>query len=266
MKRLFIAIAATAMTAIADAQVLRQNFMDGVKPGDTLEKNVYTEARASQVFEGTWNGAFSKKENNMPSPKAAEGLSYPGYKEGGASIAFGYEPGLKGNRASTYTLTQNGKGVGGKGIMYVSCLVRVNGKIGVKTPKQIINLATYPTGAGGRAGITITRSATEQGKINMGCDLQKVRVLSQKGISMKETNLIVLKLDYNKGEVSLFINPDTKGAEPAADCVAKAGDDPNGKSSLKGAIKALSIINSNSFSNILVGNFRISADWTSICN
>ncbi len=69
------------------------------------------------------------------------------------------------------------------------------------------------------------------------------------------THLLVLKVDYDKNEVSLFVDPDLNQNEPKADVVV-AGEE----GALKAGLKAISFRNRSGFKGN-IGNFRFARDW-----
>ena len=68
------------------------------------------------------------------------------------------------------------------------------------------------------------------------------------------THLLILKVDYDKNEVSLFVDPELNQNEPKADAVV-AGEE--------GALKAGSFRNRSGFKGN-IGNFRFARDWAGV--
>jgi len=72
------------------------------------------------------------------------------------------------------------------------------------------------------------------------------------------THLLVLKVDYDKNEVSLFVDPELNQNEPKADAVV-AGEE----GALKAGLKAISFRNRSGFKGN-IGNFRFARDWAGV--
>lgn len=88
------------------------------------------------IQENTWCAAYTKdpKAATTSSPIIGKELSYPEYQEGGPSIQFGFEDGIKGTRSSVYSMTSSGKTYR-QGSYYLACLVNFS-KLGTKKPSE----------------------------------------------------------------------------------------------------------------------------------
>lgn len=255
MKKLIIAATLACFALGSQAQVLKNNLLNGYKEGDKLEKSVYTEKKAP-IQPDTWCGAFSSKPNKFDSPTIGKELTYEGYNEKGPSINIGGFPaGVKGARFSVYSLTE-GKEYG-RGTLYVSCLVNF-AKLGGSGLADFLGLSPNYTGGGNRANIYVAREGGDQ--IRFGASLMKLRGETSMAFDYDTTHLLVLKLDYDNQTVQLYVNPKLEAAEPAeADCTVN-GDEEN---VLKHAIRALSFRNRSGYEGN-VGNFRISNNWAGV--
>ena len=120
MKKILLLVIVGAVTLMGHAQSLRNNLLKGYKPGDKLEKGVYTGDQDTPRF-NTWYGAFNAKAvETEAGPVIGEPLSYKGYNEGGPSIDLSGEGQL--NRVSVYPLTKSNKEYAG-GTYYLAFLV-----------------------------------------------------------------------------------------------------------------------------------------------
>lgn len=247
-------IAATLMASmVLNAQVVKQNMLAGYAVGDMLEKGAYTD-KEDAPQEGVWMGAFTSKEESaaLPSPTITEGLTYPGYDEQGPAIALGFPNGEKGSRHSCCALGDNKK----KGVYYLSALVHMD-KVGNTGDSELFGLTPSRTGGAGKVRAMIVRDAENKKVMHWGVSLGKNTVMSDKAFAVGETVLVVLKVDYTTGNVSLFVNPDLSTAEPEA-LVTATSDEENVLS--KWPIRTLSLRNRNAYEGA-IGSFRLSNAW-----
>mgnify|MGYP006982318251 FL=1 len=120
MKKVCLLVIMVAVALMGHAQSLRNNLLKGYKPGDQLEKGVYTSDQDTPRF-NTWYGAFNAKAVEVEEgPVIGEPLSYKGYNEGGPSINLAGEGQL--NRVSVYPLTKSNKEYA-RGAYYLAFLV-----------------------------------------------------------------------------------------------------------------------------------------------
>lgn len=255
MKKVVFILTLVAWALTGHAQILKNNFLEGYKEGDKLEKSVYN-AKDDPIAPYTWCGAFSSKPNEVPSPTIGKELSYEGYAEKGPSINIGSFPaGTKGARFSVYSLTDGKKY--GRGTLYLSCLVNFS-KLGSSGMTDFLGVSPGYVGGGNRANIYVAREGSD--KIRFGTSLIRVKAETTKNYDYDKTHLLVLKLDYDNQKVSLFVDPETNAEEPAeAACVAE-GDADN---VLKHAIRSVSFRNRSGFVGN-VGNFRWCNNWSGI--
>lgn len=258
MKKIFAAILVMASASAAiNAQIVKQNIMDGYAPSDAIEKAVYTtKDTPANLF--TWAGGYtSKPVEGVSSPVAGEPLSLAGYSEGGASVVLGssFPEGVKGRRATVYALTE-GKELRG-GALYLAFLVNFD-KIGTKTMSPLAGFCSEYTGGGNRGTVYVRRDAEVKKNYYFGVRLIEETVEFPQAFEMGQTNLVVLKIDYATSLASLFINPDLSAGEPQPVATANAGD-----SSLKHSIRAIMIRDYYGY-NGRIGNFRIARNWESI--
>jgi len=253
MKKVVMCIAMATVTFSAGAQMLKGNLMEGYKDGDTLEKSVYS-AKGDPINKDAWNGGFTNNPNpELKSPVVGAELSYPGYAEAGPSIKFGFPEGLKGSRVSVYSLDA-GKRFS-KGTLYLSFLVNFS-KLGTNGFADFLALSPGYESGGNRGTVYVGREGRD--KIRFGVGLIKQRTEGPIAYDYDKTHLVVLKIDYNKNEASLFVNPELNSEEPQADVTVNGGDDI-----LKHAIRSIGFRNRSGYQGN-IGNFRLSKSWDGV--
>ena len=220
MKRSVLILSLAAFVLSSNAQVLKSNLLNGYKQGDKLEKATYNKADAPIKID-TWCEAFSSQtDKNAGSPITGQELSYEGYTEKGVSIKIGELP--ENVKGSRFSVYSiSEKNDYCRGTLYLSFL------------------ANFSSVASSRLGVNAE---------------------SFKSHALNKTHLLVLKLDYKKNEVSLFVDPALTAEEPQPDVVAK-GDEDNNK--LKGGIRSISFRNRDDLTGN-VGNFRFSSSWAGV--
>lgn len=254
MKKQILVLALAMSASLSYAQVLKNNMMEGYKPGDKLEKAVYTD-KTDPIRQDTWCRAFTTAPMaGYEGPLVGEELTYPGYAEGGASICFGNFPeGVKGAPSTVYSIDAGKKY--SKGTLYLSFLVNFS-KLGSAGMADFLALSASFVGGGNRGLVYAAREGNSG--IRFGVGLIKPRIEGTMAYEYNKTHLLVLKLDYAQNEASLFVNPDLSGEEPKADMVINGGDNI-----LKHAIRSVSFRNRGGNVGSL-GNFRLSNAWAGV--
>lgn len=256
MKRFALIIAATAITLASQAQILKNNFMNGYKAGDKLEKSVYNDKKAP-IVQDSWCGAFSANSGKTESPKVGAPLTYPGYNEKGPSIVIGGFPeGTRGARFTIYSMTSGREY--GKGLLYLSCLVNFS-KLGARGAADFLGLSASYVGGGNRANVFVAPDGGD--KIRFSTSLLKLRSqLSTEAYTLNKTHLLVLKLDFSNQKVSLFVDPKLGAEEPTEAACTVTGDTEN---TLKHAIRSVSFRNRAGYVG-QIGNFRWCDNWAGV--
>lgn len=256
MKRIALFIAAAAFIFVGQAQVLKNNFLNGYKAGDKLEKSVYNDKKAP-IVQDAWNGAFSANSGQTESPKVGAELTYPGYAEKGPSIVIGGFPeGKRGARFSVYSMTAGREY--GEGTLYLSCLVNFS-KLGGRGVADFLGLSASYVGGGNRSNVFVSPDGSD--KIRFTTSLLKLRSEpSREAYDLNKTHLLVLKLDFDGQKVSLFVDPKLDAQEPAEAACSVAGDTEN---ALKHAIRSVSFRNRAGYAG-QIGNFRWSNSWAGV--
>lgn len=251
MKKIMASMALAIVALGSQAQVLKSDLLKDYKAGDVLEKAVYDDKR-SPIKENTWCGGFATKPaEGAESPVIGKALTYEGYSEAGPSINFGFPQGVKGSRVSVYSLVESGK-VYSKGTYYIACLVNFS-KLGSTNLADFLAASASYVGGGNRGQIYVRREGND--KIKFAVGLLKERAEAPMAYDYNTTHLLVLKVDYNKNEVSLFVDPALSGEEPKADAVA-VGEE----GALKAGLKAISFRNRSGYKGN-IGNFRFAKSW-----
>ena len=143
------------------------------------------------------------------------------------------------------------------GTLYLSFLANFS-SVASSRLGDFIALSPVHTGGNLRARVYVGKIDDEH--IRFGTNLLRVNAESFKSHALNKTHLLVLKLDYKKNEVSLFVDPALTAEEPQPDVVAK-GDEDNNK--LKGGIRSISFRNRDDLTGN-VGNFRFSSSWAGV--
>ena len=251
MKKVLLTLALVATASLSNAQVLRNNFLNGCKEGEPIEKAAYA-AKKAPLNKDVWSAAFSEKEPYVgESPVAGKELSYKGYYEKGLSITLGGLPEEATFRPSIYGL-ESGRAYS-TGTYYLSFLVNFS-KFKAKGYTDFISTsANHATGTS--RGFVF---ASNQGnKLKFGVGIQKQRGSATKTYDLNTTHLIVLKIDFAKNQASLFIDSELKDQEPTPDAVATE------EGVLKAGIKGIMLKNRNNYAGN-IGNFRFTDSWAGI--
>lgn len=252
---LSVALMAGSLVSGLSAQVLKSNLTEGYAVGDVLERQVYEDKKAPAVLD-SWSGAFHSSPNELPSPAIVAPLLYPGYPEQGNAIRLGWDKGIKGSRFSCFTVAEDGKLK--KGVFYLSAVVRLD-RISSKDASELIGLTPNATGGAGKYRIMARRDSVDSKTVYFSCSLGKVIATAEQPCVAGQTVLIVMRVDFGAANVSLFVNPDLSGEEPAPAAVA-AADEEN---TTKWPIRAISLRNRNAYAGA-VGGIRLTRSWASL--
>jgi len=239
----------------ATAQVISSDLTKGYAVGDNLERQVYLDKKAP-AFLHEWSGAFDSKGNELPSPVIVAPVLYPNYPEQGNAIRLGWDKGIKGSRFSCYTIAEDGKIK--KGVYYLAAVVNLD-KVGNTTESELVGLTPNATGGGGKYRVMVRRDEEDKKTMYFGCSLGKVVAMAEQPFVAGQTYLVVLKVDFAAGNVSLFVNPDLNSAEPAALCTAL----PDEENSTKWPLRAISLRNRNAYTGA-IGGIRLTQSWDAL--
>lgn len=252
MKKIGLWTIMAAVTLMGHAQSLRNNVLKGYKPGDKLEKGVYTSDRDTPRF-NTWYGAFNAKAvETEEGPVVGEPLSYPGYKEGGPSISLAGEGQL--NRVSVYPLTKSNKEYAG-GSYYLAFLVNFE-QLGSSKFYDFVGLDINPLSRAVRGKVLVAGEGKD--KIKFGVAVRTGCTEGTETYDYNQTHLLVLKVDYEKNQAVLFVNPDVSQGEPANGLVANVEGDE-----LKNGLKSIYYRYRKNYKGN-IGNFRFATSWNEV--
>lgn len=257
MKKTILVAAAFGLAVAGQAQILKSNMLDAYSMGDNLEKSAY-EAEADVAIQAdTWWGAFMKRPTEGSiSPKIVAGLSYAAYPEAGPAIELGNIGGMKGTRASVYSIT-NSKRAYGSGTYYYAFLLNLS-KIGNAKPQELASLCSNFTGRTSVGQLFAVRA--DDGSIKLSIGHGKMQTTCDKTLATGQTHLVVLKLDYSAQTLSLFIDPALGDDEPKADASA---DQSEALAARGTSLKGVSITNTHGFVGS-VGGFRLVKTWADL--
>ncbi len=253
MRNLFL----TALLFVAttgSSQVIKSNILTTYKEGDVLEKGVYTDKKEA-IATDTWQGAFvSKPVEGVESPILGSPLIYNGYKEEGPSIIIGFPDGIKGSRNSVFSMTDSGKKYS-KGTFYLSFLVDFS-KLGSNDLAEFVSLNANHVGGSNRGQVLVAREGKD--KIRFGLGLQKNRDQAPMAYDYNTTHLLIVKIDYNANQLSLFVNPNMESSEPVADVIINGEE-----GALTAGLRAFSVRNRSGYAGN-IGNFRFAKSWNDV--
>lgn len=252
MKKGFLLVIMVALTLMGHAQSLRNNLLKGYKPGDKLEKGVYTSDRDMPRF-NTWYGAFNAKVmETEEGPVVGEPLSYKGYHEGGPSINLAGEGQL--NRVSVYPLTKSNKEYVG-GTYYLAFLVNFE-QLGSSKFYDFVGLDINPLSKAVRGKVFVAGEGKD--KIKFGVAVRDGCTEGTETYGYNQTHLLVLKVDYTKKQAVLYVNPDLSRGEPADGLVANVEGDE-----LKNGLKSIYYRYRKNYKGN-IGNFRFATTWDAV--
>lgn len=250
-KKVVLTLALIITVSLSNAQILKNDFLKNCQKGEPIEKAAYT-AKKSPINKDVWSATLPGEEPfKGSSPVAGEGLTYKGYNEKGPSIVWGGLPEDANFRPSIYGLESSKEY--STGTYYLSFLVNFS-KFKVKNRADFI--ATSPDYVKGLSRGFVF-GCTKGNQMQFGVGLAKMRATAPKNYDLNTTHLIVLKIDYNTNQASLFIDPELKDKEPTADIEVKE------EGALKGSIKAIMLKNRNNYTGN-IGSFRFADSWTGI--
>ena len=92
-------------------------------------------------------------------------------------------------------------------------------------------------------------------KIKFGVSVRNMRTEGTETYDYDKTHLLILKVDYDKNQASLFVNPELSKKEPKATLVADGEEND-----LKNGLKGISFRYRRGYKG-RVGNFRFADNW-----
>ena len=109
-----------------------------------------------------------------------------------------------------------------------------------------------PLGAN-RGKVFVAREGKD--KIKFGVSVRNMRTEGTETYDYDKTHLLILKVDYDKNQASLFVNPELSKKEPKATLVADGEEND-----LKNGLKGISFRYRRGYKG-RVGNFRFADNW-----
>lgn len=211
---LFMVLLTSTLTDVS-AQLIKNNFMDGIQIGMSIEKGTYVTPEDG-ILANQWNLYDRELVSGFPpapgqSPVAVAPLTYPGYIESGKGNALKLEKIIGGGRTTTYSLTDGDEYK--LKPYYISFLINVD----ASTTSDRIGVIGFSGGyAGGfiRGVMTVT-SFIPGTSYKLGIsDINGGGTLMPPVCKYGETYLVVLKYDLETQETCGFINPTVSSTEP----------------------------------------------------
>lgn len=257
MKKILMVAVALCATMAVEAQIVKNNLLAGYNAGDKLEKQEYMDKTTPVVLDSWSRGVMNNTDIQSHSAYVTDGLTYAGYNEQGPAIKLGssFDEGARGRRPVVYSLT-DGR-IYRKGAYYLAFLLNME-KNGAKAPSEVVAFSTNYCGGGNRGTFYAARTETDKAKLKFGVSLFKEVAVAPATYEAGQTYLVVLKVDFEAGTASLFVNPDLTGVEPEPQAVTDASE-----GELKHALRAISLRDRNSYGG-RVGNFRLTQSWEAI--
>ena len=262
MKKTFYAVVFALSTFhVAHAQLVKNDFMEGINIGESIEKVVY-DNKKSPIQSNSWHlSAFHAKIDGA-SPVAVAPLEYPGYIESGKSNAFELKrlSEHNGSRHTGYSLTN--KNTYSSGIYYLTFMMNVSPSTlsGDNNVRGVIMFNGTHTSDFKRVVCYVKRIGKDKvvfGLSEKDGDNEAV-VFTDKTYDLEKTNLLVLKYNIDENKASLFVNPKMAKKEPKAD-VSIDVTIPFFK---EYGIRAITV-RQRSHHSEKIGGLRFAKDWTS---
>lgn len=257
MKKVVLSLALAFTAILGNAQVVKNDLLNGYTEGNALEKGVYTErGKKAPLQKDTWCAAATTSPvEGATSPLIGTPLKYEGYSEKGMSIVFGGIPeGAGGERTTVYSM-EKGRTYS-SGTYYLAYLVNLPQTFPNKRQFELPTLSSSYNFTGGFGQVFASNSGRKlkftlgQGKENK----KSVEMLYDFG----KTHLVIFKMDYANNQLSLFIDPELTKEEPAPSVTIEGNPEK-----FKASIKAIQLKNRNGLTGN-VGNFRFTDSWTGI--
>jgi len=208
-------------TFIANAQLIKNDFLSGYSLGEGLETATYTSlAEASETLQDEWMAKFGNSGGS--NSKIIAPLTYTGYAESGIDFAFEVEKASSGSRTFGYSLTD--ENIYNSGSYYLALMININENLGVSSTdrtRNMIGFNTLFTLDVTRVVLSVTKGGAEDGKFRFGIGERHSTAKgtypmqwSSDSYTFNQTYLAVLKYDFSTQKASLFINPIISETEP----------------------------------------------------
>lgn len=265
MKKIVLSIiCGFAMQANIQAQLIKNDFMDGISVGAPIESATYS-TQSDPIEVNKWHVA-SFLNMQGASPLAVSPLTYEGYAESGKSNAFEMlmltEAGNSTSRLTGYSLTD--KGTYKSGVYYVAFMLNVSSTMwtGHANAKAFFMLNGSHTSAFKRVACYVNKVNTTKlqlGLLETDTDFSATNsevIFTAKEVDFGQTHLVVLKYDFSTKRADLFLNPTLQETEPASDVfIENVSEDFN-----TAGIRAITVRQRRNTSQ-KIGGIRFAKTW-----
>lgn len=258
LRILLLILTVFGLTIKANAQLIKNDFMDGIAIGEIIEKGMY-DRKNSSIKINQWNlSAFYDKIDGY-SPEAVAALYYPGYIESKKSNAVKLKFLREGNGSchTGYSLTN--KSEYNSGAYYLAFM---------------INVAPNTIGGDRIGGFLMFNGTHTSDYKKIVCSLKKAddrhfffgladkdlvqASFSPKFYEFEKTYLVVMKYDFTTKKASLYINPSIVEKEPQADITITVDD----QLLQRNGIRAITLRQRSSY-DCTLGGLRFASSWKS---
>lgn len=158
------------------------------------------------------------------------------------------------NRVSVYPLTKRNKEYA-RGAYYLAFLVNFE-KLGSTKFYDFAGLDINPLSRAVRGKVFVAGEGKD--KIKFGVAVRTDCTEGTETYDYNQTHLLVLKVDYDKKQAVLYVNPDLSQGEPANGLVANAEGDE-----LKNGLKSIYYRYRKNYKGN-IGNFRFATTWDAV--
>lgn len=257
MKKTFLLAVMIVSIVRLNAQLIKNDFLEGYNVGDSIEKGRYSEGAPGNWDlnkPNQWNLSRIITNHDGNSPIAVAPLVYPGYIESGKGVAIEVPKLAKGIRTTVYSLPSYNEGT-----YYLAFMVSVD--FAKNVPLEFFSFDADFAGSTQRVRFAVQGVSNTAYKMGLnGSKEPATLIFAEPTFDFGITNLVVLKATYDEtgnGTCELFINPDPKKKKPKP----VISTDLIGLKSIRG----ISVKQRNGASlQARIGGIRFANDWKSI--
>lgn len=263
MKRIFTIILSSVLVSVAHAQLLRNDFMEGIAIGSPIEKSEYTVENNKQIQRNQWNRGFRASDLKGSSPVATAALSYAGYPESGRTCAIKLEQPEAGSRLTCYSLFAGKNSQNSTGSLYLAFLINV-GKVTANNGVGVIMLDGSHSANFQKTTLYVKKLKAKNtftfgiGQSDSSDFTKSNPVFSDETFHTGTTYLLVLKHDCDTDRFSLTVNPALTPEEPEP---LLAGTHQGSSSSLsEKGLRAITVRQRTNYT-AQIGGLRLAKTW-----
>lgn len=258
MKKISTLLVICFAIGMANAQLLKNDFLSGYNVGDDLEKGAYTSTTQGDAnpIQIQWNRSGKIDDNNTggANPKVVAPLTYAGYTESGKDVAIDLLKLDAGGRTSIYSLSNNVNDYGA-GTYYLAFMTNVTT---AGAANEFFSLDGNYTGNAQRVRFTVKGiDETTTYQIGISGDASAAKTLAGT-FNYGDTQLIVIKVVIDgegTGSCVLFINPAISENEPG-EAFASAAIEGTALKSIRGFV-----VRQRTTLAAQIGGFRFAKTW-----